>query len=334
MRNTKRLQLLTFSLIAYLIIALVWWSALLFAKNQDAFQAKKELLRIGMITEGIYGSETHFQHSDQLNQLIGEYEKQDRMIFLESIFFVISIIVGIWLINKGYKNLVQTTTQQKNFLLSITHELKSPIAAMKLALDTLRLRNLSEEQVKLVSASAIKDADRLENLVNDLLLAAKFESSYLPYFENNPMQEAVDYIVEHVRHKHPNRDISYHLNPKDIMLEADSAALQSVLYNLLDNAIKYSEDDQPVKLQVQDNGAEIEIVVSDQGFGISDKEKQNIFKKFYRIGSEETRNSKGTGLGLYIINEIVKSHKGKIKVLNNEPNGTIFKILLPKKQAG
>jgi signal transduction histidine kinase len=101
------------------------------------------------------------------------------------------------------------------------------------------------------------------------------------------------------------------------------------LNNLLENAVKYTPADKPVtiSLQLKNNSAVIQI--ADNGPGIPDAEKGKVFNKFYRIGNEETRKSKGTGLGLYLTSKIIKQHNGKIAVMDNVPSGCIFEIMLP-----
>ena len=105
--------------------------------------------------------------------------------------------------------------------------------------------------------------------------------------------------------------------------------MTSVALNLLENAVKYGDQSPNIDTQISQKNGSIFCEISDNGIGISDKEKKHIFKKFYRVGSEETRTTKGTGLGLYIVKEIVKAHGGEIRVEDNFPKGTRFKITLP-----
>ena len=105
--------------------------------------------------------------------------------------------------------------------------------------------------------------------------------------------------------------------------------MTSLIVNLIENAIKYSAEETPIFVALSKEGDEAILEVKDQGFGISEEEKEKIFDKFYRVGNEETRQAKGTGLGLYIVKNIVNYHQGSIKMMNNTPVGMIFLIRMP-----
>lgn len=112
-------------------------------------------------------------------------------------------------------------------------------------------------------------------------------------------------------------------------ITGDKTLVQMAVNNLLENAVKYTPPGKPVKVSVEEKNGHATLIVADNGPGIPDSEKSKVFNKFYRIGSEETRKAKGTGLGLYLTLKIVKQHKGKITVRDNEPNGAIFEICFP-----
>ena len=109
----------------------------------------------------------------------------------------------------------------------------------------------------------------------------------------------------------------------------------SVALNLIENAVKYSGLGEKAIINTYlgfETPQQIKLEVKDQGVGIPEKEKKNIFQKFYRVGNEDTRTAKGTGLGLYIVDQIVRAHNGRINVLDNSPKGTVFEVLLPLSQ--
>jgi signal transduction histidine kinase len=112
-----------------------------------------------------------------------------------------------------------------------------------------------------------------------------------------------------------------------IFLNGDKFALTSVLTNLIENAIKYSPPCAEIKISLKQKGDQISFIVADSGIGIDDQEKSRIFEKFYRVGSEETRKTKGTGLGLFIVKQVLDKHQATIKVKNNNPSGTIFEVI-------
>ena len=325
-RNVK-LRLLSYLVIFYMLLAFSWWTVLLFTKNRDAYQAKLEVLRLGMYAEKLVTSEAQFQQTPPYLKLSNEYKRQEWMILGEASVFVISLVIGVWLINRGYHKEVITANQRRNFLLSITHELKSPIASIRLVLETIVKRTLTTEQLKKFGNNALEETDRLNLLVNDLLLSAKLDTSYEPVYEAIQLDSLMCEIVKRLKNRHPLR--RFDTNIKSVQLNGDRQGLTAVFTNLLENAIKYSPNDQPIGVDVEKLGDQIQVHIKDFGMGIPDSEKKIVFQKFYRVGNENTRKTKGTGLGLFIVDQIVKTHRGLIEIMDNRPCGTIFKISLP-----
>jgi signal transduction histidine kinase len=330
-RNNIRLRLVSYGVIAYMLMAFAWWSVLLFTKNRDAFYAKRDLMRIGMVAQGLITTDEEFFASERYQELEQQYRWQEWMIFGEALFFVLSLVGGIWLINRGYHKEVMAAKQRRNFLLSITHELKSPLASIRLVLETLQKRGqLKREQVEKLAGNGLFETDRLHMLVEDLLLSAKLETAYQPHTEPLNLSNMLQDLVDKLRNKYPRVDFHFEENVDDATLVGDKSGLTSVALNLLENAVKYSPDHPRIDVRLWQNNGSLHFEVADQGIGISDKEKALIFEKFYRVGSEDTRKTKGTGLGLYIVDQIVRAHDGNISVLDNEPQGTVFRIELPK----
>lgn len=328
-QNNIRLRLLSYLVIAYMMMAFAWWSVLLFTKNRDAFYAKSDFLRLVMVAQGEIKTNEEYYRSKAYQELEQHYQRQEWMILGEATVFVFSLVVGIWLINRGYNKEVVAAKQRRNFLLSITHELKSPIASIKLVLETLLKRALQREQQEKLMNTALYETDRLHMLVEDLLLSAKLETSYQPYLELLNLSELLQDLLHKLQIKYPAAAFHYKEKVDNSIIKGDKSGLTSVALNLLENAVKYSPDNQQIDVRLEQQNGSIRFEVADQGIGIPDKEKPQIFEKFYRVGSEETRKTKGTGLGLYIVEQIVKAHHGEIEVLDNEPQGTVFRIELP-----
>lgn len=312
-----------------MMLAFAWWSVLLFVKNRDAYMAKRDKDRLVLIARGVVSNDAEYFQTDYYKQLTKEYKRQEWMILGESIVFVISLVIGIWLINRGYNKEVHAARQQRNFLLSITHELKSPIASIRLVLETLVRRRLTKEQSEKLNSSAIKELDRLNGLVNDLLLSAKLEMAYQLHLEPLRLDELLAEMVQALKAKYPKARFSFQSSGEPIDINGDKTGLTSLAINLLENAVKYSPGKPNIIMTLENDEEKVWFSVADQGIGIEDKEKKNIFNKFYRVGNEDTRKTKGTGLGLYIVNQIVRAHKGTIEVNNNQPKGTVFTVVLP-----
>lgn len=314
-----------------MVLALGWWTHLLYIKNNDAFYAKVELLKLGMIAEGIASSNEVFYESTAYKQLAKAYQRQQYMIFGEASALVIMLFLGIWLINRSHQREVKAIAQSRNFLLSITHELKSPLASIRLILETFEKRQLDANQTNRLSKNGLRETDRLSDLVNNLLLAAKMEeNAYQLSKENVLLLPLLEEIVKNLSQQHPSAQLSIQKDSTSVYeIFADKAAMVSVFMNILENAIKYSNEPQIVTIYLKILEKKLYIKISDNGIGIAQDERENIFKRFYRIGNEDTRRSKGTGLGLYITKQIVEAHAGKIKVEDNTPSGTTFVISLP-----
>lgn len=328
-RQSIQLRMLSYVVIAYMMMAFAWWTILLFTKNEDAFLAKRDKLRLIMATEmGVQTDEVFFQ-SETYRQLQQQYQRQELMILGEAVVFVISLAIGVWLINRGYNKEMLAAQQRRNFLLSITHELKSPLASIRLILETFQKRKLPEEQFEKFNRSAVQEVDRLNKLVNDLLLSAKLETTYQIHETAIDLVPMLEDMVDKLAIKYPEAQLTLTETGDTPFIRGDLDGLRSVFSNLLENAIKYSPAPAQIEMVISPHPDYLQIDVADQGIGIPDREKQRIFDKFYRVGNEDTRNSKGTGLGLYIVKQIVLAHQGKIQVTDNSPRGARFQIKLP-----
>jgi len=330
MKGNVRLRLLSLVVIAYMMLAFAWWSVLLYTKNRDAFEAKRELLKMGLVAEGLVVSEADFYRHPRYQSLEEQYRRQELMILGEASVFVISLVISIWLINRAYQKEVLTAQQQRNFLLSITHELKSPLASIRLVLDTLaKHKRLQPRQEEGLIRNGLQETERLHGLVNDLLLSARLESAYQPDRDRVNLRELFQEVLSNLETKYPRAEFCFEEQHPIENLRGDRAGLTSMAYNLLENAVKYSRDTPRVSVRIATDNGHAVIEVADRGIGIPEKERKRVFEKFYRVGNEDTRATKGTGLGLYIIHQIVKAHNGHIQVYDNEPQGTVFKIRLP-----
>jgi signal transduction histidine kinase len=325
--SNLRLRLLSYVIMAYMLMAFAWWSLLLFTKNKDAFHAKRDLMKIGMVAEGHVGNDAEFEQTADYQELAAKYKRQEYMIFGEAMVFVLTLLGGLWFINQGYQKEVRANQQRRNFLLSITHELKSPIASIRLVLETLlRRKELPRDKAEQLATSALRENERLHELVENLLLSAKLETAYQPHFEEINLAELLEDLMAKFADRHPEALISLDKADDFPIVKLDKQGMISIATNLLENAIKYAHGRPEIAVKLTHEGKKLTLEFADNGPGIPDKEKKRIFEKFYRIGSEETRQTKGTGLGLFIVAQIVKAHKGRIQVLDNQPNGTIFRL--------
>lgn len=314
-KKSSRPLLIFYILVAYVFIQFCWWAYSLVQLNSEIYNLKLEILRMAH-----EGSPEILIEKANLDQKL---RSRIWMVLGEGSVFFILLAIGVWQTLQSFKKEVSLARQQKNFLLAVTHELKSPIASVKLYLQTLQKRELDREKQNEIVAKAIADTDRLGSLVENLLLATKIDrSDYMLHFEELNLSNLVEQIIAtHPENKRLKTEIQ-----QGVKMQADKLAFTSIVVNLLENALKYSEQIVVVKLQHDKN---ILLSVIDSGAGIVDEEKQKVFEKFYRIGNEDTRKSKGTGLGLYIVKNLVERHNGTILIRNNQPSGSIFEIEFP-----
>lgn len=260
--------------------------------------------------------------------LIASNAKRMPMILGEGSVFLIILLVGIYFFQRTIKKESEFHQQQQNFLLSVTHELKSPLAAIKLVLQTLVKRDLTKDKRDQLIGNSIEDVGRLDDLVENMLLATRIENNSYSYpKELFDFSELVKSIFDRAIITSENTRNFQQLIEENISIMGDRFALGSLINNILENAIKYSPTGAAIQVQLYQQSNKIFFIVADQGVGIPTSERQKIFQKFYRSGNELTRKNKGTGLGLFIVAQVAKNHQAKVLVSNNQPKGTIFEIV-------
>jgi len=211
-------------------------------------------------------------------------------------------------------------------MMAITHELKTPIAIAKLNLETLQKHKLEEgKQQKLIQAT-LQEANRLNTLTNNILISSQLEGGgYKLLKEELDLSSLTTNCMRDFHSRFPERKIDSVID-KDIDISGDSLLLQILINNLLDNAVKYAPAASTIHFSLQKNAQGVFLKVADEGPGIADEEKKKIFERFYRIGNEQVRKTKGTGLGLYLCKKIAADHNAGIHVTNNHPAGSIFTV--------
>ncbi len=259
--------------------------------------------------------------------LIQARPEREAMILGEGAVFLLLIGTGAYLFHLTLKKEKKLHDQQKNFLLSVTHELKSPLASIKLYLQTILKRNLDRAQTHAFLNNSLKDIERLDDLVENMLIATRMESrTYSFPKERFNFTELVEKVSERLQiHNCSTQIIQTDLEP-EIYFTGDKFALTLVVSNLIENAVKYSPPCEEIAVKLFEREGSLFFEVADKGVGIKDEEKLKIFQKFYRVGSEDTRKTKGTGLGLFIVRQVLRNHQANIKVKNNKPTGSIFEV--------
>jgi signal transduction histidine kinase len=256
------------------------------------------------------------------------------LMVLGIIFFAI-IIAGFVIYTIFLVREIRRSEQQDSFLNAVTHELKTPIASIKLYLETLQSRSVTEEQKKEFYSTMLADADRLHYTVDQVLKAGQV-GHHSGALVSVDMVALVGECVDLARSRH-------HLSAEQLQFEAPSYSqnlsvlgtaddLVTAVSNLIDNAVKYSHRDIQIKVEVVANGGDhVQVRVRDQGVGIPHNQLKLIFQRFYRVPIRAVREVKGTGLGLFIVRSIAKRHGGRVFAESPGENmGSTFTLELPK----
>ena len=306
------------ALLTYIVVALVYWFIALNAQNHQMVEYKALQLKKDAPS---YASDI---------QRITVIEKRKTIQYIgEGGTFLFFILVGGVFIFRAIRRQLRNTQQQQNFMMAITHELKTPIAITKLNLETLQKRKLEESQQQKLIQNTIQETNRLNTLCNNMLLASQIEAGgYSITTEDINFSGMVEECVLDYNVRFPKRQINT-IIATDIFMNGDRLLLQMGVNNLLDNAIKYSPKESPITITLSQQLGQINLSVKDEGKGISNEEKKKVFDKYYRTGNAATKGARGTGLGLYLTKKIAQQHGAIILLDDNIPNGSNFTIIFP-----
>ena len=222
---------------------------------------------------------------------------------------------------------------KSDFVATVSHELKTPLTAIIGSATTLskRANRMTPEQQATFIDMIERQGQRLLRLVQDILTTAQIESG-MPKLRRElvDLREAASVIIEDLRHSHPDREVNLTADPERPHLWGDLGAIQQILSNLIENALKYS-DEGKVDVHLRETPTETLLEVSDEGRGISRDQLATVFDRFRQVDQSNTRGKGGFGLGLYIVKSLVEAHNGDIKVDSEEGRGTKFTVFLPKR---
>ena len=318
--KTSRSIYIFYILVGYIFVQFAWWGYHIMELNEEIVGLKIEM---------------NVSESDKASTkevLLQKLKVRKLMVVGEGSVFIILLLFGFYLMLKAFKQEVALSNQQKNFLMSVSHELKSPLTSIKLNLQTLVKHDLEKVKNLSVINSAIEDTERLQRLVDNILLATKIESGNYPLCNENIN---ISKLLKEVAHFYKcingnENDQIYRRIEMEIVegvkMMGDEEALRSVFSNLIENSIKYSVRGSLVQINLLKLENKILCQVIDEGIGVNNKYSDKIFDKFYRIEDEVTRETKGTGLGLFIVKFFVDTLGGCISIRPNKPNGSVFEV--------
>lgn len=323
--SRKRLLRTTFiywMLLLYIVAALVWWFISLNRQN-----TVMRSFEISNLRSTVDSAATPVLYRQQLQKFTDEYKQNKSKYLGEGSIFFLVILIGAAFVYRSVRRQFYLQQQQQNFMMAVTHELKTPISVSKLNLETLLKYNLDPGKQKKIIRTALDETARLDFLTNNILISSQLEGrKYKSSKEELDLSTLLKDCMQDFRNRFPERILHEDIEA-DADVRGDPLLLQMMINNLLENALKYSAKENPVSASLKKYRSGIELQVKDEGPGIPDDEKKNIFTKFYRIGNEATRKTPGTGLGLYLCRKITRDHNADISVTDNKPGGSIFTVV-------
>lgn len=315
-RTAPRTPVLLFGfLVLYILLQSAWWMWLLLSKDRDIFALQQQLIGAGVMP--------HLPVRLPRHTLM--------MVLGEGLVFLALLLLALWITFRTLRQELSLARQQRDFLMAASHELRTPIAALKLHLQTLQRPNLEPALRDELARNARTDVERLHALAEQVLLASRLEEHASPLqLAPVDLAQAARELLEEAKATYGSGHRLEAALPAELVLTTDPAAFRSVLGNLLENACKYAPEGTLVEVELAPAGRFVRLRVKDQGPGIPEEHRQRIFTKFYRGGNESTRNAKGTGLGLFIVRRLMEELGGRVEHRPALPKGSTFTALFPR----
>ena len=303
--------------LAYMVAAFIWWYVTLVKQNQQ-------------IAEVQYGvMQTSDPNLVQKTHAIEDFQLRKNKQYLgEGLTILFLFLLGAIYVYRSLIKQIRYSNQQQNFMMAVTHELKTPIAITQLNIETLLKRNLDIEQQKKMLEISLLETQRLDSLCNNILLASQLDmGAYQANTQEVDFSNIISLSFLSFQNRFQDRKFTSNIQ-EGIFIKGESVLLQLLINNLIDNAIKYATLNTVIEVELTELNGSITLLVKDQGVGVEPDDREKIFEKFYRAGAEHTRSTKGTGLGLYLCKRIAMFHKAKLFVVPNSPQGSIFSFTL------
>jgi len=318
MFKTKKLSTITviyWSLLLYIIVELVWWYISLQQQNNKMTD---------LLLNELGHDEPHYYQ--KAAGILDVKKGKTAQYIGEGAIFLASIIFGAVYVYRIIRKRLTLSLQQQNFMMAVTHELKTPIAVARLNLETLQKRRFEEKQQQKLINITLEEVNRLNSLCNNILLASQLDAGEYKISKN---EVNISKLAKRVYADFGSGNVTRKLSgnfQEDLYVNGEELLLEIMMSNLIENALKYSPKDSAADIILIKKNKSIRFIVKDEGPGIAEEERNKIFEKFYRVGNEATRTAKGTGLGLYLCKQIAKDHNADISVCNNDKKGSVFTV--------
>ncbi|MCB2231081.1 HAMP domain-containing histidine kinase [bacterium] len=314
--STRAAFVLFIILVVVAVAQAVWWIVFMAMLVDEKVDIARDLGAPADVVEAIHRQEVQRQI----------------MVGLEGCFFLVLLLVGAWLIYRALVKAEQLKFHQENFIMAVTHELKTPLASMLVSLDSIASPRIPDEKKQALVPRMKDDVRRLERIVNNVLEAGRIgrerAAAEMQPVDLSALVEKVVARMESFSTRLP-LTVDKKITP-GVQVMANPQSLSQALEAVLENSLKYHDGSSihiSVGLRTDSDRAVIE--VSDRGIGLNREDCEAVFDRFYRVGNELTRRTEGTGLGLYLAREIVRGHRGSITAHSDGiGKGTTFVISL------
>ncbi len=354
MRN--RLGLIYSILVALILLIGFWWvyflvhegenfEKLQFQRHQTDIATAYYMFETSSLSIDAYQPmlEQHFPHlqlkmtdagltivvDPEIHQAIHEAsERKQRMFVTEGAFFILLLLAGTSILTLAARRERDFKRARELFLAGATHELKTPLACLRLYTETLQRPELDSSQRDRIYGSMVEDVDRLENIIEQVLSVSSEENIGSGEIETFDAKNEIELIVEDISRFTTENNALIRLNLQDsCYLTGDKSDLEISLRNLLRNAVIYNSDSAEISVTMRKNAGRLLISVADNGFGIDKKHHKRIFESFQRVDNKNA--PAGSGLGLYLVKRAVESLGGTISLTSNPGDGSTFTLDLP-----
>jgi signal transduction histidine kinase len=320
-KQIRRATFIYWLMLTYIVAALVWWFISLQKQNYSLAD-----FRLKQLNATIDSTISPSLYQKEFIQIAAERKRVTVMHLSEGLFFLALIVFAAAFVFRSVRRQFRLQQQQQNFMMAVTHELKTPIAVARLNLETMQKYTLEPEKQKRLIRTTLEETSRLNFLTNNILISSQLEGGGYSFAkEELDLSDLLKDCLQDFRNRFPDRTFNGEVQA-DADVKGDPMLLQILINNLIENAVKYSPKESPITATLTSTGQKVQLSIADQGPGIPDDEKKKVFKKFYRIGNEATRKTQGTGLGLYLCSKIARDHNADISVTNNNPHGANFAV--------
>ena len=305
-------------MVIFLMANVIWWFILMDRVTDEKIQMSQELGASPEVIEHIYEQES----------------SRRRMVMLEGVVFFLFLLAGLWMIYRTLVKQRELRQQQENFMMAITHELKTPLASINLYVDSLLTPEIAEQEKQNILPKIKHDVYRLKRQIENVLEVARHHgSTEKSSYESFDLSQLLGQRLDALKKFYAN--VNYKLKTdieESVRIYGDRRSIGKAIDLILENSLVHNEGrDIEIAVELAISKNIISLNIGDNGCGVDKEELASIFDQFYRAGPELTRPSYGTGLGLYIAKEIINSHGGTISVISEGPSrGIKFLVKLKR----